>query len=267
MSTLYTDHSVNARSGSRFHLQNDAKLARKLRSAEHATTEFDAAMQQKRVEPEPTRPLVIVHPSRLFRMCLKKALIGALGHDVRDYPVFEGVMDENRAGEFALLLIGFGAGVAMPAIDQILEQAGHSVPVVFTGECEDPKIVAELLSKGVSGFIPNSLDLDVMIPALALILAGGSYVPADYLLKLSRAPAAAKEQVGAPGELTAKQLVVIEAIRKGKPNKTIAYELNMCESTVKVHVRNIMKKLQARNRTQVAYIANRLLSGEPTIAS
>jgi DNA-binding NarL/FixJ family response regulator len=37
-------------------------------------------------------------------------------------------------------------------------------------------------------------------------------------------------------------------------NKLIAYELNMCESTVKVHIRNIMKKLNATNRTQVAYL-------------
>ena len=45
---------------------------------------------------------------------------------------------------------------------------------------------------------------------------------------------------------------MIQAIRQGKSNKVIAYELNMCESTVKVHVRNIMKKLNARNRTDVA---------------
>jgi DNA-binding NarL/FixJ family response regulator len=56
-------------------------------------------------------------------------------------------------------------------------------------------------------------------------------------------------------------MAVIEMIRQGKANKTIAYELNMCESTVKVHVRNIMKKLRARNRTQVAFIANQMRGG------
>ncbi len=39
----------------------------------------------------------------------------------------------------------------------------------------------------------------------------------------------------------------------------IAYDLNMCEGTVKVHIRSIMKKLNARNRTQVAYIANQMI--------
>ena len=51
---------------------------------------------------------------------------------------------------------------------------------------------------------------------------------------------------------TARQGAVIRALCSGKANKIIAYELNMCESTVKVHVRNIMKKLKAKNRTEVA---------------
>jgi DNA-binding NarL/FixJ family response regulator len=51
----------------------------------------------------------------------------------------------------------------------------------------------------------------------------------------------------------------VEGIRRGKPNKIIAYELNMCESTVKVHVRAIMKKLKATNRTEVAFKTSALL--------
>jgi len=63
------------------------------------------------------------------------------------------------------------------------------------------------------------------------------------------------------GMFTTRQAAVIEALKRGKANKIIAYELEMRESTVKVHVRNIMKKLKATNRTEVAYKANLLLSG------
>jgi DNA-binding NarL/FixJ family response regulator len=55
------------------------------------------------------------------------------------------------------------------------------------------------------------------------------------------------------GIFTMRETSVVEALRKGKANKIIAYELNLCESTVKVHIRNIMKKLKASNRTEVAY--------------
>ena len=50
-----------------------------------------------------------------------------------------------------------------------------------------------------------------------------------------------------------------QALRRGKANKTIAYELNMCESTVKVHIRTIMRKLEARNRTEAAFKLNAIL--------
>ncbi len=54
------------------------------------------------------------------------------------------------------------------------------------------------------------------------------------------------------------QRQILDCLRRGMANKLIAYELNMCESTVKVHIRNIMKKLKATNRTQVVYLTNGL---------
>ena len=62
---------------------------------------------------------------------------------------------------------------------------------------------------------------------------------------------------------TARQAAVVDALRQGKSNKIIAYELNMRESTVKVHVRNIMKKLNARNRTEVAFRVNGMNGDAP----
>jgi DNA-binding NarL/FixJ family response regulator len=59
--------------------------------------------------------------------------------------------------------------------------------------------------------------------------------------------------------LTARERKVVQAIQRGKPNKIIAYDLNMCESTVKVHVRNVMKKWKAKNRTDVAIRAQTAL--------
>ncbi|TGV73883.1 response regulator transcription factor, partial [Mesorhizobium sp. M00.F.Ca.ET.158.01.1.1] len=61
------------------------------------------------------------------------------------------------------------------------------------------------------------------------------------------------------GMFTTREAAVVEALRTGKANKIIAYELNLCESTVKVHIRNIMKKLKATNRTEVAYKLRQML--------
>ena len=77
----------------------------------------------------------------------------------------------------------------------------------------------------------------------------------DYLLARD-----ASQPPPTTGLVTARELAVIRAIQKGKSNKVIAYDLNMCESTVKVHVRRIMKKLNAKNRTDVAIKSQSVLS-------
>jgi DNA-binding NarL/FixJ family response regulator len=58
--------------------------------------------------------------------------------------------------------------------------------------------------------------------------------------------------------LTPRQLEVLNRLREGKPNKLIARDLNMTEATVKVHVRQIMRKLGATNRTQAVLCATRI---------
>jgi DNA-binding NarL/FixJ family response regulator len=108
-----------------------------------------------------------------------------------------------------------------------------------------------VLSQGANGYISMSSGFDIFVEALRFVGAGGTYVPVQCLLAARQTPAAAPEATAASG-ITSRELAVIQAIRQGKPNKVIAYELNMCESTVKVHVRHIMRKLQARNRTDVA---------------
>lgn len=60
-------------------------------------------------------------------------------------------------------------------------------------------------------------------------------------------------------EVTARELEVLASLAKGKSNKMIARELNMREGTVKVHVRSLLKKLNATNRTQLALRAHRAL--------
>jgi DNA-binding NarL/FixJ family response regulator len=66
------------------------------------------------------------------------------------------------------------------------------------------------------------------------------------------------ESTGA-SEVTTRELEVLAALAKGKSNKMIGRELNMREGTVKVHVRSLLKKLNATNRTQLALRAYRAL--------
>jgi DNA-binding NarL/FixJ family response regulator len=140
-----------------------------------------------------------------------------------------------------------------------IRQRAETAPLVLVSDREDATFILEAINIGARGVIPTSLPMEVAINAIRLVLAGGSFVPAAALMS-SRDEVARSVGAGAKSMFTGRQTAVIEALRLGKPNKIIAYELSMCESTVKVHVRNIMKRLKATNRTQVAYLYHSLLS-------
>ncbi len=149
--------------------------------------------------------------------------------------------------------INFNASVAA------LKESELSPPFVVLSDIEDAPFVVQCLENGASGYIPTSMSLAVASQVLHLVLAGGVYIPSTALVKLAdRPPAHLEAPLPLQTLLSSKETLVARELRKGTPNKIIAYHLNMCESTVKVHVRNIMRKMCAKNRTEVAYLSNQM---------
>lgn len=127
--------------------------------------------------------------------------------------------------------------------------AWYPIPVVLLAEREDRLQVVRAIELGARGYIPTSVDAKICVEAIHLAMAGGIYVPASMLKK----PDNSEVDVDVLAELfTAREIEVGNAIRVGKSNKIIAFELRMSEGTVKAHVHNIMKKIGASNRTEVA---------------
>lgn len=140
------------------------------------------------------------------------------------------------------------------------------VPVVVLAEMDDLSQILVALEYGIRGYIPASVGIDVCVEAINLAMAGGTFVPASSVMAMRRFIGSGSE-VARPmaGMFTQRQEEVVRALRQGKANKIIAYELNLRESTVKVHIRNIMKKLKATNRTEVAYKINKMFPPEQTL--
>ena len=125
-------------------------------------------------------------------------------------------------------------------------------PVVILASTNEAELARSAIMNGAKGYIPVTMGFDVAIQAIRFVLVGGTFAPTDHLLASGQLVLPPPDVAQSAGSLTAREVAVVAAIKEGKPNKVIAYELNMCESTVKVHVRNIMKKLNAKNRTDVA---------------
>lgn len=137
------------------------------------------------------------------------------------------------------------------------------VPILLLADSDDLEQIVIGLECGIKGFIPSSVGIAVCVEAIRLALVGGLFVPPSSVLAM-RNYIKRKAQTARPmsSMFTQRQAEVVQALRRGKANKIIAYELNMRESTVKVHIRNIMKKLKATNRTEVAYKINDLFPDE-----
>jgi DNA-binding NarL/FixJ family response regulator len=126
------------------------------------------------------------------------------------------------------------------------------LPIAIVSGVTDANLIRTLLDSGARGFIPKLAGSEQLLDALRRILAGEIYVP-DALL--GRQAAAAKE---AGDALTARQLDILPLLAEGMPNKQIADALGVTEGTVKQHLKELFKRLSARNRTQAVQEARRL---------
>jgi DNA-binding NarL/FixJ family response regulator len=163
-----------------------------------------------------------------------------------------------------LISIG-GRSLAEAALAEQIERLNGALatPIVVLSDREEYDEIVAAFRLGVRGFIPGSLEPDVAIEALRLVQAGGTYFPASALIGYCRkAPVEREPRVAEPREQACRwpprQLAVLRHLVQGKANKEIARALKMEESTVKVHVWHIMKKLDAANRTEAALRAHEL---------
>lgn len=145
-------------------------------------------------------------------------------------------------------------------------QSHPSVAVVMLSGDKDPATIQRALAAGAQGFIPKTETREVLNSALALVLAGGVYVP-TAALRVSPAQTAPSSQLQPSPQtttaanslgLTERQLDVLALLMEGKNNKLICRALDLAEPTVKNHVSAILKALNVSSRTEAVLAVSRL---------
>lgn len=138
----------------------------------------------------------------------------------------------------------------------LLEEVAPNTPRVLMSELEVPEDILEAFRRRIRGYVPTTLPMKQVAEAIRFVAAGGTFVPPS-ILTLHGQPMTHQEAAQTPGvaaqllDFSPRQNQVLQMLWNGCSNKLIAYELGMSESTVKVHIRHIMKKLHVSNRTQV----------------
>jgi DNA-binding NarL/FixJ family response regulator len=130
--------------------------------------------------------------------------------------------------------------------------------VVFVTMFEDDESVIKGLQAGGRGYILKDSDPQTMLRAIRAVAGGESLLGPTVALKVMRQFSALdKGRSQLAGELTAREMEVLQAIAGGLSNKEIAGKLTISEKTVKNHINNIFSKLHLFDRTQAMLFAIR----------
>jgi DNA-binding NarL/FixJ family response regulator len=173
--------------------------------------------------------------------------------------------DEARAAirqnpdlDLVLLDLGLPGAGGMSLLED-LRRDDDGVPVAVISATDDRVLIRRALDLGAMGYIPKTASLEVLLQAVRLVLAGGTYIPKQALAEPPRDPkTAAGEELSRGQALTQRQRQILALMAQGMPNKIIATELDIAEATVKSHVTEILRILRVSNRTQAVIVAGTL---------
>jgi DNA-binding NarL/FixJ family response regulator len=109
--------------------------------------------------------------------------------------------------------------------------------------------IQRALRAGASAYILKSMPKNELLGVIRSVHAGRRHIPPDVAVRLA-------EFLG-DDDLTKRELEVLHLIRDGYRNKQIADQLSISETTVNFHIKNLVDKLQANDRTHAVTIALR----------
>ena len=192
--------------------------------------------------------LVIADDHRLILDGIKRALADADGFEI---------VGEASSGSLVLPLVRRSSpdlvllDLRMPGLDGLtaLEQIKHECPgvkVVVLSATADPSVIQTALSRGASAYIIKSVNPPDLPATLRQVLEGNVFHPVG---RPTDGHAAAK--IG----LSSRETEILQAVSRGLSNHAIGKELFVAEQTVKFHLTNIYRKLNATNRTEAVRVA------------
>ncbi|MEM8577208.1 MAG: response regulator transcription factor [Pseudomonadota bacterium] len=156
-----------------------------------------------------------------------------------------------RATLFDLILLDY----TMPGMDGLsglakAQEAGDGRPVAIMSGTAPKAVAQEALDAGAIGFLPKTMGAKSLVNAVRFMASGEVYVPVKFMT----AEEPENDNPLAKG-LTPRELEVLGGLCRGLSNKEIARELELQEVTIKLHVKTLCRKLDAKNRTQAAMVA------------
>lgn len=214
--------------------------------------------------------IVLVDDHSLFRSGIRLLLGRDIGFEVvgEAGDASEGIKAVSRLKPDVVLLDLHMPGMSgIEAAGLIAAETPDSHVLMLTVSEEGEDLLAALRA-GACGYLLKNIEAETLVAAIRAAAAGESVISPQMMGKLlagvrEKPAARPPQQAGQDGErLTPRESEILGCIAHGKSNKEIARALDVAESTVKIHVQNLLRKLGLASRVQAAvYAVERGLGG------
>lgn len=204
--------------------------------------------------------VLIVDDHTLFRSGIKLLLQRQSGFEVvgEAGDGLEGAKLAKRLKPDVVLLdLHMPGSGGLDTLPLLKEEAPQSQVVMLTVS-EDAEDLLEALRMGARGYLLKNIDTDFLLDSIRRAAAGESVMSAQMAGKLAdamRVPAKGKTAAADTNKLSPREREIIVMLARGASNKEIARTLALAESTVKIHVQGILRKLNLASRVQAAVYA------------
>lgn len=173
------------------------------------------------------------------------------------------LLDSETPFDLLLLDLSMPGMAGIGGVKRFVNRAPQTPVVMLSAYCE-PASVIRSIDLGARGYILKSATDEVFKNAVSLVLSGETYIPSVVIASVNKSGHFVSDTLGnlraenPLRSLTRRQRDTLALVMEGQSNKEIARNLGLLESTVKAHVKVILHKLKAANRTQAAMIATEL---------
>lgn len=207
--------------------------------------------------------LLIADDHGLYREGLAALVRDSIaGVDVLEAACLDQALSALDDPEIGCLLVDLNMP-GMSGVESLLQirQRRDDLKIVVVSASDQRDHVLGALANGAHGYVWKGSGNEEIATALTAVLKGTIYVPAFLAATPSKGASDDGGSADAGIDLsrfTPRQSDVLVLLARGLSNKEIARELDLAESTVKIHVAAIFRELGARNRTQAVVLAQKL---------
>jgi len=204
--------------------------------------------------------VAIIERNPIFREGLMRVLAQAGFKALMTYETLRHFAAEDLGGCEKLLVVA-----DLEAVDGTIEDAVAairarivSVQIVFISDCVSEAVLKAAIQHGADGLLRKQISCPALVKSLELILLGERLFPVlpfDLTAPVIRDPVSDflnSKCTEALKRLSSREIEVLDCLSVGSPNKVIARKFGIAEATVKVHVKAILRKISAKNRTEAA---------------